>query len=71
VLRKAPAGAGHAVKEYLAHLDDATVGATTTVTPKLTSPFRLTSRLAPCAVAFSLPMPTLFAGSILSISGLQ
>jgi len=39
VLRKAPAGAGDAVKEYLAHLDDATVGATTTVTPKLTSPF--------------------------------
>ena len=38
-MRKAPAGVGHTVKEYLAHLDDATVGATITVTPKLTSPF--------------------------------
>jgi hypothetical protein len=39
VLRKTPADAGHAVREHLAHLDDAAVGATTTVTPKLISPF--------------------------------
>src|SRR3546814_12559609 len=67
-LRTAPAGAGHAVKEHLAHLDDATVGATTTVPPKLSSPFAPAHRETGAPPApVSLPMQNVVEGSILSI----
>jgi transposase len=37
-LEEIPANAGQAVRDYLAHLDDAAFGAATTVTPKFVSP---------------------------------
>ena len=37
-LEEIPADAGQAVRDYLAHLDDAAFGAATTVTPKFVSP---------------------------------
>jgi len=37
-LEDIPTNAGHAVRDYLAHLDDAAFGAATTVTPKFVSP---------------------------------
>ena len=37
-LEEVPADAGQAVRDYLAHLDDAAFGAATTVTPKFVSP---------------------------------